>query len=379
MQMSAKIDYLTVSILETDIVNKFTRRDVDLDKKWKTAKYYPHRMAVELPSRLDDDEPQYTTLSFQSETGDFFDATHGLISLGGSDLNNIDGLKTLTALGLPEENGVLYDEMKGRITRLDLALDLFLGTGDEAQFLLDKMFKKLSRACGYKSGLQKFDMSKTKILSGKNKNSRIESCELHTSNGTTLYIGSHSSNFMMRVYDKTAELNKGLDESKKIDDKILRLELQTRQDLAHSVAKSITRKAKDDEVDSINDIDISYLLGLWHTVVDEHLRFKTNKGKAASVWTFLELPDKPKIVEFDYMRYDRQKLSTETWLRTQVSKAFRREVLSRMRNNSLEEYLYQEHKLLVESELRLSNDTDVLQNWIDDEFEKRGRNAKSTA
>lgn len=150
----------------------------------------------------------------------------------------------------------------GASSRIDLALNLEYETLEDMR----KVQGFLIKLCGIvfdrniSSPTRKKEYSL--ITAGKsNEKSPIKSANLVVSNGGTLYIGSRTSPFFARVYDKTADMKKKLG----VDiPPTLRFEIECKKELADFCYREILKF--DGESEEI-------VARLWKTCTDQYLTF----------------------------------------------------------------------------------------------------------
>lgn len=213
----------------------------------------------------------------------------GFISMSGGQMDYIDFESLIIAL-----NSII----KG--SRVDVACDIVYKTTEE----LDKEFNRLMELSGFDPKKTGFKHNKDNdILPGKKKGSkRITECSLAASNGVTMYIGSKSSKFRMRVYDKSAEV---LSKKNEIIEPTLRLEAQVRKEVAEDMLKHM--------VFGVN------AESLWHSVVDDHITYK--QGELSKVLGI----EQAERVEIDYSKVTGDTMNFEDWMRKQAGPTFERD------------------------------------------------------
>lgn len=379
MQISATLDYLTVSVLDSGIITDFIRDDLELDD-YTSAKGYKYYSAIKVPS-LNDVE-QFATLNYNSKSGMVIDMDKAFVSLGGKRLREVDGLGFLHDLGLPNDKTVDRDDESGRVTRCDIALDLHFGKGEQGQEQIDKYINTMIDVSGFSVEQNRIIPEKSKLRPGLDENGqvkkkRIESATLTMSEGATLKLGGKKSNFILTVYDKSAEINSKLKDEDKIDDKILRFEVRTKKELANDTARDLVRRFyTTNQSYEHKDLILTseHLIKLWHTLVDRHLRIaKVGRGGSQSLWEFLGLGDKPDVIDMDYTKIEKKDANVEKWFTEQIAPTFKRTIINRMQTRTVEEFHAQVMKFLLDTELLPFADDRRLQKWIDDEFKKRGK------
>lgn len=194
----------------------------------------------------------------------------------------------------------------GASSRIDLALNLEYETLEDMR----KVQGFLIKLCGIvfdrsiSSPTRKKEYSL--ITAGKyNEKSPIKSANLVVSNGGTLYIGSRTSPFFARVYDKTADMKKKLG----IDiPPTLRFEIECKKELADFCYKEIL------------DFDCApeeIVARLWKTCTDQYLTFG---GKECS--DLLKI-DGHETLPFKLEKRERRSARLSYTLKSQYSKAVR--------------------------------------------------------
>lgn len=233
----------------------------------------------------------------------------GLIALSSSEMDKVNIRDLLTRL----EGGC-------KATRFDVALDRQFvlprkNKKGEYEFSaenfaeLDREHEGISRACGFSPDFSNGNVQNpdNDITGGRNNaKAPIRTCSKTISNGLTLYIGSRSSKFMMRVYNKTSEVKRRLD----LDiPPTLRYEIEVKQEFAEAVQRLIVKsKYKHEVVAKI----------AWQNLTDDSLTFKNE-----TMTDILEL-EKSKTVKLDYSKIDNDKMAYEVWVKRQVAPSFRR-------------------------------------------------------
>lgn len=196
------------------------------------------------------------------------------------------------------------DWVKG--TRADIAADITYATKED----LDKAHIKLCKKVGFDPKRGNFTQNPDNDIVGGRRNPKkpLRTASLIASNGLTLYIGGRQSKFMVRAYDKSAEV---LAKTGEVIEPTLRVEIEAKQELANSVVREI-----------INNVDLGHDLAptLWHTLSDDHITFK-KKDKKETLAEVMKI-DKAKVIELDYSKIEGRDLEYEHWVRTQVSPKF---------------------------------------------------------
>ena len=194
----------------------------------------------------------------------------------------------------------------GASSRIDLALNLEYDSMEDMR----KVQGFLTMLCGIvfdpRVGAPTRKKEYSLITSGSsNKKSPIRSANYIVSNGGTLYIGSRTSPFFARVYDKTADMKKksGIDIPP-----TLRFEIECKQELADYCYNEIIKFGGCAE---------AIVAILWKTCTDEYLTFG---GKTCS--------DLLKIEEYEPLPFTLEKRERHTArlsyiLKSQYSKAVR--------------------------------------------------------
>lgn len=192
-----------------------------------------------------------------------------------------------------------------KATRVDIACDIEYETRDE----LIQAQNELCRLVGFdaKSEDPFRQNPENDILPGKKKGAKkIRTASLTASNGLTLYIGGRQSKFMMRVYDKSAEV---LAKTGVEIEPTLRLEIEAKQEVADGVVKALI------ESDLANS---EITKRLWHEVSEDHISF--TEGTLAEV---MGIPEANEI-QIDYSKREGEELGFEKWVTQQVAPAFHR-------------------------------------------------------
>lgn len=192
-----------------------------------------------------------------------------------------------------------------KATRVDIACDIEYETREE----LIQAQNELCRLVGFdaKSEDPFRQNPENDILPGKKKGARhIRTASLTASNGLTLYIGGRESKFMMRVYDKSAEV---LAKTGVEIEPTLRLEIEAKQEVADGVVKALI------ESDLANS---EITKRLWHEVSEDHISF--TEGTLAEVMSIPEANE----IEIDYTKREGEELGFQKWVEQQVAPAFHR-------------------------------------------------------
>lgn len=221
----------------------------------------------------------------------------GFIAMSGEQLDYIDYKNLLMNLG---------NILKG--TRVDIACDIEYGSKKE----MSKAQRKLNRLVGFdpiKNNGKYTHNPVNDILPGNKKGSKkITTASITASNGETLYIGGRQSKFMVRVYDKSEEVKARTNED---IPPTLRIEIEAKKEVASSVIKHIINGSNPDE--------------LWHTLMDDHLKF--TKGSMSEI---MEI-DKAEKVTLDYSKIEGESLELWAWIDRQVAPAIKKdEVFKKM-------------------------------------------------
>ncbi len=196
----------------------------------------------------------------------------------------------------------------GASSRVDLALNLEYRTMDE----LRQVQGFLAKCCGFTWdsdwGSVKRDQKKSLITAGSsNGKSPIKSANYVISNGGTLYVGSRTSPFFARVYDKTAEMATG---GLQIPP-TLRFEIECKQGLADFCYEKILESEEKPE---------KLVAKLWQTVVKAYLTFGT-----VEVSEILKIGNIP-VLPFEISKKESTQRKLSYVLKTQYSKAVKNAV-----------------------------------------------------
>lgn len=216
----------------------------------------------------------------------------GLLVLSGADLDDIDLKELLTA----------FDD-GSKSTRFDVAMDITYT--DELEMVEQQ--NRISRLCGFFPSYRNGDVQNPKnAIRGGNKNKRspIKKCSKISSNGLTLYIGSRTSNFMIRMYDKAAETLSRLD----VDiEPTLRFELECKQENAEAIRKYIVDNDK-----PINEVAKT----IWQQLTNDNISFydKTLSDELGI--------NEVETVELDYSKIENKKMENDNWIKKQVVPSF---------------------------------------------------------
>lgn len=232
----------------------------------------------------------------------------GLIVLSSSDLDKVHLKRLLKDF----ENGC-------KATRFDIAMDIVYtdSNGEYGEYETKKLRKQQNEICklvgfseNYESG--NVQNPKNKILGGRrNSKHPISKCSKTVSNGLTLYIGSRSSKFMTRMYDKSAEVKNRIGED---IPPTLRFEIEAKQEQAQAVQRFIVK------TDGKRDITAKRV---WQGLADDNINFEVNETKRNTFAEQLKL-EKAMDITLDYSRIENEKLEYEYWVQHQVAPSFRR-------------------------------------------------------
>lgn len=271
-------------------------RDFEDDEEPRTAKGYKKQdammmdMAPVIKQSSDDDFMFGFTVQTRNENEK---PRSGFVAMSGKQLDYVDYKDLLIGL---------KDILKG--TRVDIACDIEYGSEEE----MIKAQQKLNKLVGFdpsKNGDRLTHNPENDMLPGDKKGSKkITSASMIVSTGETLNIGGRQSKFMIRVYDKSAEVKSKTDE---IIPPTLRIEVEAKKEVASSVINHIINGASPEE--------------LWHTLVDDHLKF--TKGSMSKIMGI----DKVEKVTLDYSKIEGESLEFWTWIRRQVVPAIRKDEL----------------------------------------------------
>ena len=123
----------------------------------------------------------------------------GLIVLGGNSLTKLGIEKAIELLS--DLEGISY------LTRCDVACDVSFKKEEDAEKALFTFAEAAGLSPDYKNMM--FQNPDNRLASGlKNKKSPIKTASIIASNGATVYIGGRESKFMIRAYNKRAEVMK---------------------------------------------------------------------------------------------------------------------------------------------------------------------------
>lgn len=187
-------------------------------------------------------------------------------------------------------------------TRADIACDIEYQTDKEK----DEEFLKLCKLVGFDPASSKAYTQNpvNNIAPGKRKGAqRIKKASMIVSNGLTLYIGGRQSKFMVRVYDKSAEV---LQKTGKEINPTLRFEIEAKQEIADAVIEKIIEGEDSKE--------------LWHSISDDYLMFDL-MGKKISLAKVMGI-DEAREIEIDYKKREGEKMKNAQWIKKYVSPAF---------------------------------------------------------
>lgn len=194
----------------------------------------------------------------------------------------------------------------GASSRVDLALNLEYDSIEDMRkvqgFLIKLCGIVFDRTFSAPTRKKKYSL----ITAGKsNEKSPIKSANLVVSNGGTLYIGSRTSPFFARVYDKTADMKKKLG----VDiPPTLRFEIECKKELADFCYKEIL------DFDGSSE---EIVARLWKTCTDAYLTFG---GKECSDLLKIE---KYEALPFKLEKRERRSARLSYTLKNQYGKAVR--------------------------------------------------------
>ena len=215
----------------------------------------------------------------------------GFMALSGGQLDHIDYIKLLRDL---------QNMLKG--TRVDVACDIQYDSREE----MSRAQQRLNKLVGFDpltNGGKFTHNPENDMLPGNKKGSkRITTASITASNGETLYIGSRASNFMVRVYDKSAEVKARTNED---IPPTLRIEAEVKKEVSQSVIDHLISGASPER--------------LWHTVIDDHLKF--NQGSMAEVMGI----HTAQKVTLDYSKIEGESLELWAWIDRQVAPAIKKD------------------------------------------------------
>lgn len=213
----------------------------------------------------------------------------------------------------------LFQNLDGmcKATRFDVALDLTYEIDFDALQQAIKIERLVGFSPDFANGLKQNPDNAMK--SGRNNpKTPIRTATKTISNGLTLYIGSRSSKFMVRMYDKSAEVKKKLD----IDMKpTLRFEIEVKQEHAEAVRRFILiSESKKEQVAKM----------VWQNLTDDSIMFEDK--------TFSEVLnlEKTREIQLDYSKVENAKMAYEVWVKKQIAPSFRRRYGELSREEKLE-------------------------------------------
>lgn len=316
--VSYRFDELTLSVFPPDYgkmdlfqyIEKcgYRVRDVTKRDEIRKAQGYDPKNA-----KMINIDAKWYTLQTREEWGKnnedaVFLGHSGLIVLSSSDLDKVHLKRLLKDF----ENGC-------KATRFDIAMDIVYtdSNGEYGEYETKKLRKQQNEICklvgfseNYESG--NVQNPKNKILGGRrNSKHPISKCSKTVSNGLTLYIGSRSSKFMTRMYDKSAEVKNRIGED---IPPTLRFEIEAKQEQAQAVQRFIVK------TDGKRDITAKRV---WQGLADDNINFEVNETKRNTFAEQLKL-EKAMEITLDYSRIENEKLEYEYWVQHQVAPSFRR-------------------------------------------------------
>lgn len=216
----------------------------------------------------------------------------GFIALSGTELDGIDIRKFLI-----DTNEI------SKATRVDIASDIIYATNEQ---LCDKQ-NMLAKFVGFQPDY--FEGNKqnpnNSITAGiRNPKKPIKVASKTASNGMTLYIGGRQSKFMIRCYDKSAEV---FSRTNKEIFPTLRIELELKQEIAEGVRKYIMSSKSNDE--------LLYKM-LWHNISNDYVTI--NDNPLGDVFDL----GKAKTINIDYTKVEGRTMEYDYWVRSAVSPKF---------------------------------------------------------
>lgn len=239
-------------------------------------------------------------LKMAKRNGDEF-PSRGFIAFSGEDLDNVDVRSFLLNLG-----------SVAKATRADVTLDLTFPDNCWGVSRMESVQSKLCRLAGfvpeYKDGNVQGAHS---LRAGRiNKRHPISTASKTASNGLTLYIGGRQSRFMLRFYDKAAEVAR---RTGKVIPPTLRCEVEVKKEESEAVRKYICEVP--DFLDKCCEI-------LWQNLCDDNLSFDVDGvlksvGATIGVGTAIEK-------QLDYSAVEGRKLEFDRWVKTQVAPSYGR-------------------------------------------------------
>lgn len=293
--------YITLTPEEKDFRTAFNERGYELrdpheGEAVRVQRGYRPENALMLDIQIGEREDEIFTLTVQTRLEKDGNET-GFIAMSGEQLDYI-----------PYEDIVRTYKDWVKCTRADVAADITYTSKEE----LDKAHINMCKKVGFNPKRGNFTQNPKNSIAGGRRNSKkpIRTASLIASNGLTLYVGGRQSKFMVRAYDKSAEV---LAKTEEVIPPTLRIELEVKQEIANGIVKEL-----------INSVESGHSQAptFWHTLSDDHIAFK----KRVNTETLAEVMgmDKAEIIELDYSKIEGVSLEFEKWVRGQVSPKFNR-------------------------------------------------------
>lgn len=196
-----------------------------------------------------------------------------------------------------------------KATRFDIAVDLMYDSFED----MSKQADKLCQLVGFTSDFENGNKQnpENSIRSGRNNSKKpIKKASKVVSNGLTLYIGSRSSKYFMRMYDKSAEV---FSKTQQEIPPTMRYEIEAKAECSEAVRKYII-KTKTDIVETARRV--------WQNLNDDNIMFyDDDKDKTFAQILYL---DKARECQLDYSKIEGEKMEYLAWFKKQVSPSFRK-------------------------------------------------------
>lgn len=271
-------------------------RDPNEGEVPRTQRGYKPENALMLDIQIGEKEDDVFTLTVQIRP-EKEGKESGFIAISGEQLDYVPYEDIIRTYG---------DWVKG--TRADIAADITYSSQKEMEDAQIWLCKKV----GFDPKRGNFTQNPKNDIAGGRRNPKkpLRTASLIASNGLTLYIGGRQSKFMVRAYDKSAEV---LAKTGEVIEPTLRVEIEAKQELANSVVREIINN-----VDSGHDLAPTF----WHTLADDHIAFM-KRVKKETLAEVMEM-DKAEIINLDYSKIEGRSLEYEQWVRSQVSPKFER-------------------------------------------------------
>lgn len=234
------------------------------------------------------------------------DYISGFLSLSGNDIEKVgfDVIKKFLA----------DTESFSYLTRFDIACDVGFKKEEDTEKALYSFAKASGMSPEYKNMMTQ-DPENRLAPGLKNQSNGITRASITASNGATVYIGGRESKFMIRAYNKRAEV---LSKSKGEKDigPLMRVELVAKEELAEASRKMLlSSKANNEEAFKM----------LWHNLADDRISIKKEVGsdETERLGEFMDIGSARKV-NLDYTKYEGDSMEYEAWVKTMVSPKFNR-------------------------------------------------------